>query len=144
MNTDDHVKRPGGVTLLIVLGLIQGIAAIAGGIFLVIDRDNADLIEGSAMSEYQLFASGIGLIAVGTIMVLLASALGGGSNSVRWMFAISAMLNFAHGIWGAFALHSEQQMSAAFATVLGLVILWILFGNERTDTFFLTSGDLRR
>jgi hypothetical protein len=132
----EHVKRPGGVTLLVVLGLIQGIASIAGGIFLVIDKDNAELLDKSAMSENQLLGSGIGLIIVGTIMVLLSLALRNGSNFVRWLFGIFVMFNVAYGIWGIFALHGEQQMSAAFGTVFGLIILWILFGNERTDTFF--------
>ena len=61
-NPTQHVSRPGGVTLLVVLGLIQGIASIAGGIFLVVDKDNAELLDKSAMSENQLFGSGIGLI----------------------------------------------------------------------------------
>ncbi len=131
-----HVARPGGVTLLVVLGLIQGIASIAGGIFLVVDKDNAELIDKSAMSENQLFGSGIGLIVVGTIMVVLSLALRNGSNFVRWLFGIFVMFNVAYGIWGIFALHGEQQMSAAFSAVFGLIVLWILFGNERTDSFF--------
>lgn len=135
-NPTEHVKRPGGVTLLVVLGLIQGIASIAGGIFLVVDKNDAELLDKAAMSENQLLGSGIGLIIGGTVMVLLSLALRNGSNFVRWLFGIFVMANVAYGIWGIFALHGEQQMSAAFSTVFGLIILWILFGNERTDTFF--------
>lgn len=132
----EHVARPGGVTLLVVLGLINGIASIAGGIFLVIDKDDAELLDQVKMSENQLLGSGIGLIIGGTIMVLLSLALRNGSNLVRWLYGVFVMINVATGIWGLFALHGEQQMSAAFHTVFGLIILWILFGNERTDRFF--------
>ena len=69
-------------------------------------------------------------------MVLLSLALRNGSNFVRWLFGIFVMFNVAYGIWGIFALHGEQQMSAAFSAVFGLIVLWILFGNERTDSFF--------
>ena len=78
----------------------------------------------------------IGLIVAGTIMVVLSLALRNGSNFVRWLFGIFVMLNVAYGIWGIFALHGEQQLSAAFTTMFGLIILWILFGSERSDEFF--------
>ena len=135
-NSMDHVKRPGGVTLLVVLGLIQGIISIGGGIFLILDKDDSRLLEKSAMTENQLFGSGIGLIIGGTVMVLLSLALRNGSSFVRWLYGIVIMFNVAYGIWGIFALHGEQQMTAAFTAVFGLIVLWILFGNERTDEFF--------
>ena len=33
-----HVSRPGGITLLFVLGLIQGVSAIILGLVLVLDK----------------------------------------------------------------------------------------------------------
>lgn len=131
-----HVSRPGGVTLLVVLGLIQGVASLIGGLVLVLDKSDANLQATSAMSENQLVGSGIGLLIVGGIMIALSLALRNGSNIVRWLFGIVTMLNVAYGIWGIFALHGEQQMTAAFTTVFGLIILWILFGSERSDEFF--------
>ena len=131
-----HVSRPGGITLLVVLGLIQGIAALIGGLVLILDKDDENLIAESAMSENQLLGTGIGLLSFGVIMIALSLALRNGSNFVRWLFGIVTMFNVAWGIWGIFALHGEQQLSAAFTVLFGVIILWILFGSERTDEFF--------
>jgi hypothetical protein len=131
-----HVRRPGGVTLLVVLGLIQGIGGIIAGLVLMLDRDDAKLIEQTAMSTNQLLWTGTAVMIGGAIMVLLSLALRNGSNIVRWLYGTFTMLNVATGVWGIFALHGEQQLSAAFTMVFGLIILWILFGSERSDEFF--------
>lgn len=131
-----HVRRPGGVTLLVVLGVIQGIAGFAAGLFLVLDRDDDDLIARSAMSSNALVLVGVVSMIVGVIMIALAMALSNGSNLVRWLFGIVTIVHVAGGVWGVFGLHGEQQLSAAFTVVFGLIILWILFGSERSDEFF--------
>jgi len=131
-----HVSRPGGITLLFVLGLIQGVSAIILGLVLVLDKSDENLINESGMTENTLLGTGIGIMIVGAIFVLLSFALRNGNNTVRWLFGIVTMAQVAGGIWGLFALHGEQQLSAASSVTFGLVILWILFGNERTDEFF--------
>lgn len=134
--SEHHVARPGGITLLMVLGVIQGLLSAGFGVFLVLDRDDADLQEVVSMTSAQLSGTGVGLIVAGTILLLLAVALGRGSSIVRWLFGIVTMLNVGFGIWGLFSLHGEQQLTAALQVVWGLIILWILFGSERTDRFF--------
>jgi hypothetical protein len=131
-----HVSRPGGVTLLVVLGLIQGIGALIFGLVVVLDKSDETVLNESGMTENTLLATGIGIMLFGVVIVLLALALRNGSNIVRWLFGIVTMLHVAGGIWGIFALRGEQQLSAALTTVFGLIILWILFGSERSDEFF--------
>lgn len=131
-----HVSRPGGVTLLVVLGLIQGVSSLLFGLFLAIDKSDENLITQSGMTESTLLGTGIGMMIFGAAIILLALALRNGSNLVRWLFGIVTMLNVAGGIWGIFALHGEQQLSSAFTAMFGLIILWILFGSERSDEFF--------
>ena len=55
---------------------------------------------------------------------------------VRWLYGILTMFNVAFATWGVFSLHAEQRLSAVFSLVFGLIVLWILFGSERTDRFF--------
>ncbi len=131
-----HVSRPGGVTLLMVLGVINGIIGIGAGLFLMLDNNDAELQELTNMTSSQLSGAGIGNIVVGAILLVAALALGGGSSLIRWVYGIITMFSVAFGIWGLFALHGEQQLTAAFTTAFSLIILWILFGSERTDQFF--------
>lgn len=131
-----HVARPGGVTLLMVLGIIQGLMTFVTGLILAIESDNQTLIDESQMSSDALLATGIGIMVGGGIIVLLAVSLGRGSQLVRWLYGIVTMVNVAFGAWGVFALQAEQRLSAMFSLVFGLIVLWILFGSERTDRFF--------
>jgi hypothetical protein len=134
--SERHIARPGGITLLMILGVIQGVIGIAGGIFLILDKDDQTLRDEVNLTSNTLVASGIGLLVAGVIILLLALRLGSGSNLVRWLYGIVTIVNVGFGVWGLFSLHGEQQMSAAFSTVFGLIVLWILFGSERTDEFF--------
>lgn len=131
-----HVSRPGGITLLMILGVINGILGIGAGLFLLLDSNDADLQGVTNLSSSQLTGAGIGSMISGAIILVAALALGGGSSLIRWVYGIITMFNVGFGVWGLFALHGEQQLTAAFSTAFGLMILWILFGTERTDQFF--------
>ncbi len=132
----EHVKRPGGVTLLVVLGLIEGIASLIGGLAIVLDQDDGGLQGTTGMSDSQLVSVGVVIMITGIIMIVLALALRNGSDLVRWLFGIFAIFHVASGLWGLIALYGEQQLFSAFSAVFGLIVLWILFGSERSDEFF--------
>lgn len=131
-----RVNRPGGITLLMILGVIQGVLAFLTGLILAIESDNATLQEESQLTSDGLLAAGIGIMVGGGLVFLLALALGRGSQVVRWLYGILTMFNVAFATWGVFSLHAEQRLSAVFSLVFGLIVLWILFGSERTDRFF--------
>lgn len=132
----EHVRRPGGITLLAVLGVVNGLASIGSGLFVMIDSGDQNLQDITNMSSAQLNGAGAGSVIAGVIVLVCALALGGGSSFVRWAYGIITMVNVSFGVWGLFALHGEQQLTAAFSLAFGLIILWILFGSERTDRFF--------
>lgn len=131
-----RVHRPGGITLLMVLGVVQGLFTFLAGLLLAVQSDNETLQQESQLSSDSLLAAGIGIMVGGGVVLLLAVALGRGSQVVRWLYGIVTMINVSFATWGVFSLHSEQRMSAVFSLVFGLMILWILFGSERTDRFF--------
>lgn len=131
-----HVARPGGITLLMVLGVIQGLITFLAGLFLAIERDSTTLQQESQLTSDGLLGAGIGIMVGGGVVLLLALALGRGSQVVRWLYGIVTMVNVSFATWGVFSLHAEQRMSSVFSLVFGLIILWILFGSERTDRFF--------
>lgn len=128
--------RPFGITLLMVFGLIAGLANIAVGVFTIIDRNSLDLIVSSHHSPNQLVAAGVAAIVFGTIQLFLAAALGHASNVVRIIYAVIASLNLAAGVWSIFALTSEQRASGVLATVFSGLVLYFLF-NEKADRFFV-------
>ena len=130
-----QMKRPWTITLVEVLAVISGLFGVAAGIFTIADRDNLELVVKTQLTPDQLLWLGILMITVGSIKILLASALGRGNEVVRIIFVVVASLNLAGGLYGAFALHGEQAASATMAAVLAGVTLWLLL-NERASQWF--------
>jgi hypothetical protein len=132
----EEVSRPGGITLLVVLGWIQGLLALGAGLFLILDKNSEELQDKAEMSADQLVSTGVGLLVAGAAILILTSMLGRGNSLVRWLFGLLVLLNVGIGVWGLFGLHGEQQLTAALTVVFGLAILWILFGPEQTGQWF--------
>ncbi len=132
----EEASRPGGITLLVVLGWIQGLLALGAGLFLILDKNSEELQDKAEMSADQLVSTGVGLLVAGAAILILTSMLGRGNSLVRWLFGLLVLLNVGIGVWGLFGLHGEQQLTAALTVVFGLAILWILFGPEQTGQWF--------
>lgn len=131
----DVVSRPFGITLIMIYGFFVGIANIAGGIFIILDRNNIELIKESLHTPNQLVAAGVMAIVVGAVQVLLASALGHANNIVRVLYGVVASLNLVVGVWAALALSSEQRAAGVMAAIFSGLILFLLF-NHKADEYF--------
>lgn len=129
------VSRPVGITLLMIYGFIVGVLNIAGGIFVILDRHNVDLIRESLMSPNQLLTAGIVAIIFGAIQVLLAAALGQANNLVRIVYAVVATINLAVGFWAMIALVGEQRAAGVVSVVFSGLVLYFLF-NHKADEYF--------
>jgi hypothetical protein len=120
----------------VVLGVIQGIGSTLTGLFVLLDQNDATLQSDTRLSDNQLTATGVVLILIGALYILLSIMLSRGSSLVRWIYGILAMFNVSAAVWGLLALRGEQQLGAAVSLVFGVIVLWILFGTERSDQFF--------
>lgn len=97
-----RVRCPGGITLLVVLGWIQGLLALGAGLFLILDKNSEELQDKAEMSADQLVSTGVGLLVAGSAILILTSMLGRGNSVVRWLFGLLILLNVGIGIWGLF------------------------------------------
>lgn len=121
-----------------MLGVIQGISEILLGLFVILDRDDLRLLDRSALTEGNLLAIGLFVAALGVVVILLALALGRGSEIVRLLFGAVAAMNVGSSLWATIALHGEQRWAGLYGVVVGLVVLYILYGSERSEEFFAT------
>ena len=127
--------RPFGITLLMIFGFIAGFMNIAAGIFLILDRNDPQLVLQTLHSPNQLLSAGIVAVVIGSLQLLLASALGMANNVVRIIYAVVASFNFAVGVWATVALSSEQRAAGVMTMVFTGLILYFLF-NQKADDFF--------
>ena len=128
--------RPVGVTVLVVLLWIQAVFGILGGIFLIIEQNDADLIDHIGESSGTLAALGWFAVIVGVITAVVAWAIGGGSNFARWVAGLVAMLNLAGGIYSLIAFDGVTRGQALWNILVALAVLYILFGERGSREFF--------
>ncbi len=114
-------RRPGLVTLIVVLVVLQGIGSIIAGII---------AISASGM------AAGAVLIVVGLIYLAVAKGLLDGRNWARLTAAVVAAVNLLLGVLAIINSGGSSNQGSTIGTgVLGLVILVILF-SPKANAFF--------
>ncbi|MFA5885047.1 MAG: hypothetical protein WDA60_14445 [Acidimicrobiia bacterium] len=136
--TTETDRRPGGITLVVVLAYIAFLFNILAGIFVMIDADAVHQQLRSGMTEDQLMAAGIAMIVIGVIGILLTGALARGSRVVRMLFALWIGLQIAGGLYGLVAHDGVQRGAGIVPLIFGIIILYLLF-NRSAHEFF--EGD---
>lgn len=129
-------RRPFGVSVLVVLVWLQALLQIGGGVLLIFVRNDGDVLSETSLTSDELLAVAIGLIIVGLITALVASALGHGSNFARWLVAILTLLNLGGGIYQLTSVNGQNEISAIASIVVALVVLYILFAERGSREFF--------
>src|SRR3954468_3376261 len=98
MSSTPPMRRPGGVTFLVILLWAQALLGIAGGIALIVVRDDGGLLHDTGRSADTLLAWGNGQHVLGLFKACLAPALGRGNNTVRWLVGAFALLHLIGGL----------------------------------------------
>ncbi|MCA9344924.1 hypothetical protein KC946_03745 [Candidatus Saccharibacteria bacterium] len=128
-------KRPVGIILLEVYGLLIGVANIIAGIVAIVNRNDVALQLDVRAGSSTLVAAGIVAIVVGAIQAMMAYLLGNASNVVRMIFGVVASLNLVAGVWGILALSGTHQAASVTSSVFSVLVLYLLF-NHRADEYF--------
>ncbi len=135
-------RRPGLVTLLVVLVVIGGIVSLLVGLVTILARNDANVsvtIEGQGVDAGDTgsvaLILGIGAIIVGLIYLLVARGLSSGSNVARIIVTVVSLLNIAGGIWVVISQTGNARSSAFGTIVFGALILVILY-TPKANAFF--------
>ncbi len=132
--------RPVGVTILVVLLWIQAVLQIIGGIVLIFARNDVDILNQTSLSSGGMLTVGILGIIIGAITALVANGVGRGSNFARWIVAFFACLNLVYGIVEIFSISGHLIATGLVTVLLGVVVLYILFGERGSREFFERAG----
>ena len=136
-NTGAPARRPGLVTLLVVLVVIGGILSVIGGIALIFLKDNPDVVVETGSSGVGLWA-GIGTIIVGLIYLAVAKGLSNGNGFSRLIVAIVSLLSIVGGFWVGITQVGNGALSGWSSVFWGVVILLILY-SSKANAFFRTN-----
>jgi hypothetical protein len=132
-------KRPGGITLLMVIGVIQGLLGILAGVVLFIGRTDQQVLAQSGNSKSAVAAVAITTMAFGALVVLISLALGGGSRGARLVLGIVVILDLIGDVYVIFKYTGSQRTGAIVAAVVALIVLYLLYGSQASKDFFARS-----
>ncbi|HEX2507365.1 MAG TPA: hypothetical protein VHK23_03510 [Miltoncostaeaceae bacterium] len=123
------------LTLIGVIGIIQGILAVLGGIGLLAERNDAGLQRNVDVSDTTLAWTGAYLIIIGAITLVVAIGLLRGSNIARYVIAVIELFHIGGGLYVLIAQDGTERWDGLAAILVALLILWILF-RARSEDFF--------
>lgn len=121
MSNNQGVQRPFGVTLIVILIVINGILTVVSGVISALMlRDDINIV-------YSLI-----LIILGLIYLAVAGALGRGNRAARMLIAVVTVLMLIVGILGLF---SGNLVTAIVQIAISVIILLVLFSRKATAFF---------
>ena len=128
-------RRPVGITVLVVIGVVQGLVVVAvGALLTLVSRDEA-LVADTTLTQGMVLGIGMGVLAVGLLAVVLAVGLARGSNLVRSLYAGIATLEVAATTFSLLTIR-DVRTAGIVGLALPAAVLWLLYGAPNTAEFF--------
>lgn len=127
--------RPVGITVLVVIGAIQGLLVVATGVGLLVLSRRSEVAAESDLSGGAVAVAGGLTLLLGLVSVVLALGLARGSNVVRFLYAAIATLEVAGTTYGLLTVR-DLRTESIVALVLPVIVLWLLFGSTDSCEFF--------
>jgi multisubunit Na+/H+ antiporter MnhB subunit len=131
-------RRPFGVTVLVVLIVLNGLIAVVGGLYLAIQHDDRDLVRETGVSSENLLAYGVALAVVGGIYLVIARGLATGGGFSRFLVGAFSLLNLIAGIWVAVEKDGQLETQGIVNAVVSGIVLLLLY-SPRANDFFRTN-----
>jgi hypothetical protein len=129
------VPRPVGVTTVAVIAFVQSSFGILGGLALIIERNDRELIAHVGQSSARITTYGVAAIIWGVVTFFASLGLWNGANWARILVGILEVTNVAAGLYLLFAWSGTYIWNGIWQIGIALLVLYFLFGS-RGDEFF--------
>jgi hypothetical protein len=124
-------SRPFGVAFLSVLIMAVGVIEVVGGILLLVQRLDEDLLATVDVSAAQITTYALFTAMFGVIVFLIGLALRSGAGWARYVVAVLAAVRLASLIWVVVSYHSIHWYTAIWAlAIYALVAGYLLFDDD--------------
>jgi hypothetical protein len=121
MSKNQGVQRPFGITLIVILIVINGLLTVISGLISALMlRDDINIV-------YSLI-----LIILGLVYLAVAGALGRGNRGARMLIALVTVLMLVVGIIGLF---SGNPIAGIIQIAISVIVLLVLF-SRKASAFF--------
>lgn len=130
------MKRPGVITLIGWIILLQAFFGAVAGITTIALRSTDSVIEATGATASDLLIAGIWLLIVAVVQGLIGLGILGGSRIARGVVAAVQVIHVAGAAYLLFTNHQGGFESSALITVaVAVFVLWALF-SEKADEYY--------
>jgi hypothetical protein len=135
--TTGTVRRPGVVTFVGIIIVVQGFLAAVAGIALIAFQGSDRLQEAVDQTGSALLATGIAELVSAALFLLVGFGILGGSNVARFLVVLVQGIGMALATWLLLTHHTGAYTTRALVTLLiGTFVLWALYGHRESDEYF--------
>jgi hypothetical protein len=132
-------KRPGVITFIGYLMVLQAAFGGIAGIVLIAARGAASAVDATGATEFELLVAGILMLIVAAIQGLVGLGILGGSRLARGIVAVVQVANVMTASYLMFTHHTGAFLYSGLITVaVAVFVLWALF-NERADEYYVAA-----
>jgi hypothetical protein len=128
-------RRPGSVTLVVVLAIISGILTALGGLFLLL-LGAGTLGSSAALGRAALIFLGIIYLIIGIVTIGVGVLLRHGSRLARMLVTILMVIEMVGGIVALIWFQTTQTVASSSITIIVSAIVLVLLWNRRASEFF--------
>ena len=133
-------RRPGVVTFVGIVMLIQAFLTAVEGIVLLAFRDNIQdfLTEyGETISDSTSTGMAIGSLVVAALLALAGFGILGGSRVWRLLTIIVVAIRMAFAVWAMIVHPHGAFFTTGLVTLLiGFFVIWALYGHKESEEYF--------
>ena len=137
-SVSNTVRRPGSVTVVVVLTIISGILTLLGALFLLLLGGAASLA--SNVSGVAVLIFGILYLIFGIITIAVGVGLRNGSRFARILVTILMVIDIIGGIVNLIWFQTSQTVTSSIITIIVSVIVLALLWNRRASEFFAAQA----
>jgi hypothetical protein len=139
--TTSTTRRPGVVTFVGVIIVLQGFLAAVAGIALIAFQSSDRLQEAVNQTGAALLGSGIAELVVAALYLLVGFGILQGSKVSRFLVAMVQGIGMALATWLLLTHHTGAYTTRSLVTLLiGTFVLWALYGHHESDAYFETQS----
>ena len=128
------VRRPGSVTVVVVLTIISGILTLLGALFLLLLGGAASLA--SNVTGVAVLIFGILYLIFGIVTIAVGVGLRNGSRFARILVTILMVIDILGGIANLIWFRNNQTLTSGIITIIVSVVVLVLLYNRRASEFF--------
>jgi len=129
-------RRPFGVSLLSILIMLGGAFDVIGGVLLLFERRDREVLADLDLTTNQITGYAIGAIVLGIIAILIGLMLRNGSEFARYLVDIIAAVRLGSLVFTIIRFDAIHWYSAIVPTVVYALVAGYLFFDKDAQAFF--------